>query len=151
MSKKNEISIATEAQEQEMLFRYCAVEIGRYPMLANLFHIPNGGTRNKREAVRLKREGVRAGYPDLALDYPSCGKHGLRIELKRTKGYSIQPEQKDWIIRLNNAGYAAVFCYGWENAWEVIKSYINGNIETIEYAIQKSMAKANNKNTHSRV
>ena len=137
--------VATEAQEQEMLLRYCAAEMWKYPMLDNLLHVPNGGTRNKREAARLKREGVRAGYPDLILDYPSCGKHGLRIELKRTKGYSIQPEQKEWIIRLNKAGYAAVFCYGWMNAWEVIKAYLDGKTDAVEQAIQMSVVKAEKK------
>ena len=141
-TNKNDLPVATEAQEQEALFRHCANEMWRYPMLANLVHVPNGGSRNKREAARLKREGVRAGYPDLLLEYASCGKYGLRIELKRRKGYTISQEQKDWIIRLNNYGYAAVFCFGWVDAWNVIKLYLDADVSAIEKVIAQSLHRA---------
>lgn len=32
-----------------------------------LFHVPNGGLRNKREATKFKAMGVIAGIPDLVL------------------------------------------------------------------------------------
>lgn len=46
-------------------------------------HIANGGSRNPREGANLKRMGVLAGMPDLALWWD--GGHGL-IELKAGKG-----------------------------------------------------------------
>lgn len=36
-----------------------------HPELELLHHCPNGGSRNKAEAVKLKQMGVKAGIPDL--------------------------------------------------------------------------------------
>ena len=35
-----------------------------------LFHVPNGGFRNRHEAARFKAMGVRSGVPDLLLLIP---------------------------------------------------------------------------------
>ena len=136
------IALATEAEEQAALFRYASCELPRYPMLDTLVHVPNGGYRHNREAARLKAQGVRRGYPDILLDYPACGKHGLRIELKRVKDYHIEREQKQWIYKLNVNGYAAVFCFGWRHAWEVIEAYITGDRARLEKEISVSLSKA---------
>lgn len=119
-----ETAVATESQEQQSLFRYCSVEMSRYPELDMLAHIPNEGKRTKTTGARLKREGLRKGYPDILLDVPDRDFHGLRIELKRRKGSKITPDQKKWIIKLNKQGYAAAFCYGWEQAWDFIHAYL---------------------------
>lgn len=57
--------------------------------------IPNGGARSKATAGRLKAEGVSPGVPDLFV--PAWG---LWVEMKRAKGGSLGPEQKDWIAYL---------------------------------------------------
>ena len=41
-----------------------------HPELELLYHCPNGGSRNKAEAVKLKQMGVKAGIPDLCLPVP---------------------------------------------------------------------------------
>ena len=41
------------------------------------FHVPNGGKRNVREAVRFKREGVISGVADIIILRPNKTKHGL--------------------------------------------------------------------------
>ncbi|OAV75921.1 VRR-NUC domain protein [Bacteroidales bacterium Barb7] len=46
----------------------------QYPNLNKLLHhSPNGGKRNATEAVRFKRMGVRAGFPDVILLLPKNG------------------------------------------------------------------------------
>lgn len=91
--------------------------------LTMLFAVPNGGLRSKATAAKLKAEGVKRGYPDVALDYPSGSHHGLRIEMKK-QGGRTSPEQEKWLENLNNAGYLAVVCVGWEAAANIIKSYL---------------------------
>jgi len=68
--------------------------------------------------------GVDRNSPNFMLDYPSGIYHGLRIELKRQKGSYPTPEQKEWLERLNNAGFMAVVCKGWVEAKEVIEAYL---------------------------
>lgn len=49
-----------ELNEQEALFRWAAFARGKRPELDLLYHIPNGGSRNRLEAANLKRQGVKA-------------------------------------------------------------------------------------------
>ena len=51
-----------------------------------LYAVPNGGSRNVREAVRLRKEGVRRGVADLFLSIPRKGLNGLYLEAKTAKG-----------------------------------------------------------------
>lgn len=67
---------------------------------ALIWHIPNGGLRSKREAARLKWQGVVAGIPDLAFVYEGVP---YFFEVK-TKGNYPSPEQKDIIQKLQNNG-----------------------------------------------
>lgn len=118
-----------EDAHQTALFDWAERVRGRYPELINLMHVPNGGRRGKLEAVRLKRQGVRPGYPDIALDVARGAYHGLRIELKATRADlgrkpQVSPEQRDWLARLEAQGYRAVVCEGWEAASAEIESYL---------------------------
>lgn len=113
----------TEAEEQEALMRWAEWQSGSKPELKLLFHIPNGGSRNKAEAARLKAQGVKAGVPDLFLPVPRGPYHGLWIEMKvgRNKPTKAQTE---WITKLEAQGYACEVCYGWQKASIVIRSYL---------------------------
>lgn len=125
---KNEISaisVPTESVEQQCLFRWAEFQSGRYPELKLLYHVPNGGSRKKSEAGRFKAEGVKAGVPDLCLPVARGGYHGLYIELKRLKHSKTSEDQKAWIEKLNEQGYCAVVCKGWEAAAKVITEYLN--------------------------
>lgn len=53
---------------------------------AELFAVPNGGSRNQIEAANLKREGVKAGVSDLVL--VTCS-GTIFIELKTPTTYKI--------------------------------------------------------------
>ena len=79
-----------EEGEQITLFEWVNWMSGRIPELEMLLHIPNGGKRNKLEAIRLKREGVRAGVPDLFLPVARGKYHGMFVELKAGKRQADQ-------------------------------------------------------------
>lgn len=53
--------VPSESDEQICLFEWAEVMKGQIPELRLLFHIPNGGYRNKVTAARMKAEGVKAG------------------------------------------------------------------------------------------
>lgn len=88
-----------------------------------MHHIPNGGKRDKRTAVALKRQGVKAGVPDICLPVARNGYHGLYIELKAGKNKATKNQEK-WQVFLNDQGYYAVICYGWREAAKVIEEYL---------------------------
>ena len=107
-----------EANVQCHVVQYC--DWHKIPV----YHIPNGGKRNRREAVNLKRQGVRAGVPDLCIPVPMGSYHGLYIELKVDKNKTTQ-NQDDWLELLNKNGYKAVVCYGFDEAKAEIDKYFN--------------------------
>lgn len=112
----------TEEQEQGLLHQWSL----RHPdeRLKLLFAIPNGGQRNAIVGAKLKATGVKKGVPDLLLPVANKTHHGLFIELKRIKGASTSPEQKAWIAKLNEQGYMAVVCRGFEEAKKTIEDYL---------------------------
>lgn len=97
---------------------------GKYPELALMFAIPNGGHRHKAVAKKLKAEGVMPGVPDIFLACPKGAYHGLFIELKAAKGYATE-NQKLWLEKLYKAGYGAVICKGRDEAIAVIEKYLS--------------------------
>lgn len=123
--------VPTEDEEQMALFTWAnhmAVS-GHLPELSRLFHVPNGGSRGHAEAGRFKAMGVKRGVPDVFLDVPRGGFHGLRIEMKRRRGGVLSDEQADWIDYYNANGYRAVVCYGWDEARMEIEDYLRGGGE----------------------
>lgn len=115
-----------ESQEQALLFEWSEKAKCTYPQLKLLFAIPNGGSRHKLEAVNLKRQGVKSGVPDIMLPISRGEFNGLWIELKRIKGGTVSENQKEWIEALNNEGYCAKVCYGFDEAKDVILEYLKG-------------------------
>lgn len=118
------IPVPTESVEQQSLFRWAFYERSRFPELALLYHVPNGGHRSKAEAGRFRAEGVKAGVPDLCLPVARGDYHGLYIELKRQKGGRISENQKRWLAALQEQGYFVAVCFGWEEAANVIEKYL---------------------------
>lgn len=125
-TKMRNVRIDNEAGAQEALFSWIAYQLGKYPELELAYHIPNGGKRNAREAANLKRQGVKAGVPDIHLPVARGRYHGLYIELK--VGRNTQTEkQKEWQRKLTEQGYLSIVCYGWQDAAEHMVSYLEMN------------------------
>lgn len=87
------------------------------------FAIPNGGGRSKREAGRLKAEGIRPGVSDILCAVPSGTLHGLFIEMKSLTGDPSR-EQREWLSDCGGHGYAAACCRGANEAMRVWKFYV---------------------------
>lgn len=113
----------TEAQEQRCLFQWAGYAEQQYPELRLLHHIPNGGKREAKTAINLKRGGVKAGVPDICLPVARGIYHGLYIELKVGKN-KTSSKQEEWIKSLIEQGYCVKICYGWLEAREIIENYI---------------------------
>lgn len=89
------------------------------------FAVPNGGSRNRLEAFKLKRTGTVAGVPDLVIPLARKGYHGLFLELKRQRGGVLTDAQKYWLEQLNREGYLAKVAKGAKEAIKIIESYMH--------------------------
>lgn len=121
----------SEDSEQETVIQWARLMAGRWPELALLHHIPNGGSRNKKEAVKLKRMGVLAGVSDLHLPVSRSGYHGLYIEMKFEDGRLLK-SQKDFLKAAAAERYYCVVCYSAADAIEILDKYMhNRSIENL--------------------
>lgn len=113
----------SESGHQEALFSWAEHQYKRMPELEYMHHIPNGGKRDAATATALKRQGVKAGVPDIHLPAPRGNYHGLYIELKAGKNTTTE-NQKRWLKYLWGQGYYTAVCYGWQVAAELIEKYL---------------------------
>ena len=114
----------TEHQHQVNLFRWAKMQSGKHPELKLMFAVPNAAKRNLNTAMYMKAEGLASGVPDIFLPCARGCYHGLFIELKRVKGSSVSKTQKAYLDGLNQQGYKAVVCYGFDDAKNVILGYL---------------------------
>lgn len=116
----------TEAQHQANVIKWSQQPSVRakWPELALLHHIPNGGTRDTIEGRHLKQQGVKPGVPDLCLPVARGRYHGLYIEMKAEKGRTSEA-QEWWGEHLFAQGYMREVCHGWESAVRVLEWYMS--------------------------
>ncbi len=76
-----------------------------------IFAIPNGGARSVSQGMALKSEGVVKGVLDIFIP-----EWLLWVEMKKSKGGVLSPEQKDWIEYLKSIGHKCIVGRGFENA-----------------------------------
>lgn len=112
---KAPIKILSEHEEQRELVKWFRQTFAG----VRIFAIPNGGARNIATATRLKVEGVSRGVPDL---YIPAWK--LWVEMKRTKGGRVDPEQADWHAYLESVGDMVIVCKGADHAKELVRAYV---------------------------
>jgi hypothetical protein len=100
----------------------------------HLAAVPNGTylhgdvSRRAIQGDALRRQGVKAGYPDLILDIPIAPYHGARIEMKRI-GAPAPKDGDDQAMchaRLRSQGYYVAVAFGFEQAKDIILNYLEG-------------------------
>lgn len=116
MQIKRNVLPSSEEAEQAAVIDYCAIK--NIPVV----HIPNEGKRSPSYGAKLKRMGLKKGFPDLFFPIPRGGYHGLFIEMKYGKG-KLSDDQKEWLQSLSDSGYACYVCYGADEAIRIIKNY----------------------------
>lgn len=121
--KMRNFRLDDESGHQEALFSWAAYRTGLMPELQYMYHVPNGGKRDKATAAVLKRQGVKAGVPDIMLPAARAGYHGLYIELKAGENTTTK-KQKEWLEYLRQQGYYTAVCYGWQPAAQLIEQYL---------------------------
>lgn len=128
----------TESAHQKALFAWAALNVKNWPELKWFHAIPNGGSRGDNAQSRsirggsLKAEGVRSGVSDTFLPAKRGPWSGLYIEMKKpsekpvkaTSKGGVSDEQREFGAFVQSQGFGFVVCYSWQEAIEVLVSYL---------------------------
>lgn len=110
----------SEDQLQVQCFTWVRAQ---YPQLEKrIYHIPNGGQRNKLVAFNLKRQGTLAGVWDIYVSIPRKGFHGAYIELK--VGKNKLTDKQVAFQQANANDYHFAVCYTLDEFQQTIKEYL---------------------------
>ena len=110
-----------EGDIQEACVRWFRLAYPRYL----IFSVPNGGTRNAREAVQLKREGALAGVADLIIVIEGAV---LFVEMK-TKHNKQQESQKQFQEAVERLGHQYAVCHSLQEFQLTIERFIKERYE----------------------
>ena len=91
-----------------------------------IFHIPNGGSRDAREASNLKVQGVLAGVPDLCLVLPYG--RTVWIEMKAKKG-RVSLEQAGLRTDFASMCHTVITAYSAEQALDLLREVLHGTTD----------------------
>ncbi|WP_196160823.1 VRR-NUC domain-containing protein [Reinekea sp. G2M2-21] len=115
-----------EEMEQQMFLLYVEMFFPRVMEVTTA--VPLGGLRPSGIGGSLKGTGVREGFPDILIDEPHRGFHGLRIEMKRiSKSALPSAEQIRWCKALAERGYATAVCWGHIAAIHYLHQYLEAD------------------------
>jgi len=94
-----------------------------------IIKITNEGIRTMPQKMRWLKQGGLPGAPDLFMPRANSKYYGLFIEMKPAKGGKAKENQKIIIERLNQAGFLAIICHGFDAAKIQIENYLrNKNV-----------------------
>lgn len=113
-----------ESRMQQALIRYWSNRAPYYKLHEFLlFKISNDGLRSPAMGAIMKREGLRAGCPDLMLAVRRGAYAGLFLELKKPDG-RVAPAQAGFLAELTRQGYLARVAYSYEQAVAELENYL---------------------------
>jgi hypothetical protein len=106
----------TEAQIQAAVIRW--LQLRAWPGVV-WFHVPNGGSRHKIEAARMRGQGVVPGVPDIILMHDG---RSYALELKTGVG-RVSTAQSAMQKRMRDAGVTVEVAYGVDAALSYLESW----------------------------
>ncbi len=117
-------STPTESQIQQWFIKWTWINYRKYPELRLGFAVPNGAwTKNVALAMKLKREGLKAGVPDWMLPVKSWHWFGLAIEFKSLHG-KLTPAQIEYHALLVKQEWRVEVCRDWKTAADIVEEYL---------------------------
>lgn len=110
-----------------------------------IYHVPNGGKRDIKTAVRFKAMGVCPGIPDIQIDAPAGSYGGMRIELKSNSKKKPTAEQLTVHGQLELANFKVLVCCSAHDALlataKYLQFHIRGNVREAALCVIKRLEK----------
>jgi len=110
----------TEHREQVSMVQWLTAAPRRWLVAATA----NGVNMGPQQRNRFAQSGGRRGLPDLLCFTPIYGYVGIAIEMKKTTGGKVSPEQYRWMADLKELGWLTIIAYGYLDGIEQIESAI---------------------------
>lgn len=107
-----------ESQEQMDLVPWLVETFGEYGFV----HVPNQRWAKIQYLVKLRKMGVKTGFPDILIMVPpserlrKMGYHACAVELKRISGGKVSDDQIRCIEALEDIGVCVIVAYGADDA-----------------------------------
>lgn len=112
------LPVPTEDVEQRAFVQWLRANNLPHWRTPNETYTKSWAQKNKNKAL-----GVSAGIPDLFIAL--AGKGLVGVEMKRVKGGTVSPAQKEWIAILNTIpGVEVHVARGCDEAIKIIQSYL---------------------------
>ena len=119
--RKTASAVPLEQDEQMAFVQWCRLQDIRVHHSGN--EIGGSTSAMKARAVKMKKMGTSKGFPDLLVFIPVYGITGkidcyqmCAIEMKRRKGSTTTPEQREWLTVLQASGAMSAVCKGADEA-----------------------------------
>ncbi len=116
-----------EHELQSRVVAYCR-SLGMYNVVRERFAaVPNGAflagdaKRRADQFMKLRREGLRPGFPDL--QFWREGGRMMFLEMKNGKKGVVSPDQKDLHKMLSGDGFTVVIARDYETAVNAIREF----------------------------
>lgn len=110
------LPVPTEEVEQRLVVEYLEQRRCKFTAIPNSTYTKSWAQKRKNTAT-----GLRAGFPDLVI---IANWTFFCIEMKRTVGGKVSAEQRGWHQALLAAGIPVYVCEGFDEAKQVIDSYL---------------------------
>ncbi len=109
----------------ESVIQECCINWFKYQYPNKIIYaIPNGGSRNIKEAINLKIQGVLAGVADLHIPIANKQYHSFFIELKAP--YNKQTEKQiEFQKKVEKFGNKYIVCTSFDQFSKEVKAYFN--------------------------
>jgi len=123
-SKKVEEILRQSSEDLQQMYFFDLV--AKNPKLNNLhyniFSVPNGSNKSRREQLLFKRTGLKSGVLDIQVTIPRFGYAGLWIEMKWNS--TLSETQKEF-IKAHEKTHLIAVCYAGRQAYDLLLAYLS--------------------------
>jgi len=117
------VRVYKESDDQKQLVSWFSMQ---HPKLNDLFiHVPNGQNVGPRAGEKLRKMGLKAGFPDMVLFVATETWPAMVLEMKAPGG-RVSKDQGRVMTALIEQGYCVCTCWSFDEAKSAITAYLSG-------------------------